>query len=262
MTLKAIIDNLDDVEESQRGLYTKQADGTFRLDVEGVEFPSDVEGLKRTLDTYKAETRKLKASLKAFEGIDPDEVRELLADREKGAADDAKARGDWEAREKQLIDKHRQEQEKLQTAIAALEGFRDRALIDSAARVALEKHGGSSALLLPHVKSRLRVVADGDDFTTQVVDANGHPQVADAQGNPLTIDGLVAQMKEDQAYAPAFASSGKSGGGSAGGGQQGGSNGRPTPTGKIGWHDREGFSQNLEDIAAGKVAVESPPELE
>ncbi len=79
MALKATIAKLEDVAEHFRAEYKPNADGTFRLDTEGVE---DVSGLKSaaTKERESAEAAKLalKDFMAKFKDIDPDEARKMM----------------------------------------------------------------------------------------------------------------------------------------------------------------------------------------
>jgi len=80
MALKAVVSKLDDVDEALRGLYVPNADGTFRLDAEGIE---DVTGLKNALSSErksrKAADDARNAQAQEFEGLDPVEARNVLS---------------------------------------------------------------------------------------------------------------------------------------------------------------------------------------
>lgn len=57
MGLKAVLDTLDGVDESLKGFY-QQADGKFRLDIEGgYKLPSEVEGLTSALGKERQRAR-------------------------------------------------------------------------------------------------------------------------------------------------------------------------------------------------------------
>lgn len=80
MALKRTLASLEEVGEAFRGLYTKQADGTFVLDVEGFE---DVGGLKKALESERTSRstfeRELKDLRKQIDGLDPEKAREAMA---------------------------------------------------------------------------------------------------------------------------------------------------------------------------------------
>ena len=78
MALKAVIDNLDNIDERYHDLYVEK-DGKFTLTpIEGmkpqVEFDAVYRGLGKEREAHKA----TKATLSAFDGLDPNGVREKL----------------------------------------------------------------------------------------------------------------------------------------------------------------------------------------
>ncbi|MGH9338846.1 MAG: hypothetical protein ACRD1R_04475, partial [Acidobacteriota bacterium] len=91
MTLKAVLEKLDDVPEGIREHYKQGEDGKFRLDAEGVEFDEDVKGLKHVLESERKLSSKLKKEMERFKDVDPDRYRELEEEARK-------------AKDKKLID--------------------------------------------------------------------------------------------------------------------------------------------------------------
>ena len=84
MSLKAVVKTLDDVPEEARALYAEK-DGSFHLDIEGIENHPGATSLKNALDREKAERIKrqetideLKVAAAKFKDIDPDKAREAL----------------------------------------------------------------------------------------------------------------------------------------------------------------------------------------
>ena len=118
MTLKRKINNLEDVDEALRSLYTKQHDGTYRLDAEDDD---DVSGLKAALEMERENVGKSKKELhklrQQYQGVDLEEYEKILADAEalrkkklldSGQVDElvnqrlAKAQKDWDSQRENL----------------------------------------------------------------------------------------------------------------------------------------------------------------
>jgi len=74
MALKLIVETLEGIAEPQQALYVKQADGKFKLDVDGIE---DTGGLKTALQKERDARAALEAKVKDYDGIDLEEVRKL-----------------------------------------------------------------------------------------------------------------------------------------------------------------------------------------
>ncbi len=76
--------------------------------------------------------------------------------------------------------------------------------ISDAASRALAEHKGSVELLLPHVKSACKVVKQADgSYVVVVRDAQGDSRF-DSAGGPMTVNGLVAEMKTQDTFSRAF----------------------------------------------------------
>jgi hypothetical protein len=101
MAVLEILENLDDVDDSEKDSYTQNEDGSFQRDV-------DVNGLKSALDAErdraKEDSKRFKDLQKQFEGIDPVKYKEILAKAEK----DEKER--LEKEEQSLLDKGKNEE--------------------------------------------------------------------------------------------------------------------------------------------------------
>ena len=88
MALQFVVDSLDAVEESARGLYV-EADGKFRLNVDGYEDPAGLKSaLQKERDAVKAAKTQLADAEKfkgQFDGLDIEAVKGLL---QKASLDD------------------------------------------------------------------------------------------------------------------------------------------------------------------------------
>lgn len=123
---------------------------------------------------------------------------------------------DWTKRLTTAVDTEKGKTTRMQTSL-------ERYLVGQAAAEALAKAGGSPDLLLPHVRSRVKVVQDGEDFIARVLDADGTSIRTGNNGQPMSVADLVAEMKTQPAFAPAFKSEAKGGSGKQPG------EGRPAP---------------------------------
>jgi len=261
MALKAIIAEAEHTKlpEAVQKEYTKRDDGTFMLDVEvtqgfGLE---NVDGLKKALEAERGTARKLTATLKSFEGLDPAAARAAVAkvvemekwDPEKEVAEKIKAR------EEQLVKKHQDE-------LTAVKGKADSYFnqmkqdkVTAAITAAVTEHKGSVDLLLPIIERHVKLrEADNGTLVVEVVDDKGQPRVGDGQGNPMTIPQFVAELRSTDRFARAFDGTGSTGsgagGGSAGGGGGPGPKGRTTKT-----ITSKEIGSNLEAVASGDMSV-------
>lgn len=109
MALKAVLDTLDGVDEAHKALYV-QADGKFRLDVEGgFKTSEEISGLTSALGKERSSREAAERAAKAFEGLDPEKAREALEKLKTVDLTKLKSveeiQREWEAREKPLKDK-------------------------------------------------------------------------------------------------------------------------------------------------------------
>lgn len=225
--LQLTVDTLDDVPEALRDQYTQVDGGKFRLQIDGYEDPT---ALKSALQKERDAARKAAQQAKAWAelGKSPEEIAELVAAAEKAAEDKAKQGGEWDKLRQQIIDKHTAELVKKDERISALTLSLERRLIEADATAAIAAAKGVPELLLPHVRSRVRVIEEDGEFKVQVVDASGTQRV-DGKGQPLSIADLVGEMRSDPIFGRAFDSSVANGGGA---GSAGGSGGAGATKGK------------------------------
>ena len=147
------------------------------------------------------ELKEAKAALKGFKGIDPDKYRDLQDAAEESEAADAKRKGDWEKREKQLVTKHDRKVDELQAVIADQNSRFAGSRKEAEALSAIGKFHGNENLLKLNVMNALQT---DDDYNVY----------ADVDGKRLTAEAYVKTLAEDTTYAGAFPGTGMSGGGS------------------------------------------------
>lgn len=225
--LKAIIDNLESVPEAVRGEYRPGTaddgqEGKFVLQVEGSNGwgLEDVSGLKNALGRERTRADKAESKIKKFGDLDPEAAREAIEKIAEFQAIDPKKEGDRIAKEKidaaikQIVEKHSVELDGLNKKAGGYLGKVKALLIDNVATTALAEHKGSVDLLLPHVQrnTRLKETDDGN-FVVEVVDKDGNVRIGDSKGTPMTVQQLVAEMRQSQTFGRAFEGSGTSGGG-------------------------------------------------
>lgn len=263
MALKARVTaaELAALPEAIRKEYTDAGDGAHMLSVTAVDGYDlqDINGLKSALQKKTTELNTAKSTLKAFEVdgevLDPKVALKAIEDVKKFATLDPKKLADEQVATalKQQQEQHNKllgtesaKAEKLKTQLRAV-------LIDQAATAVLASKGGNVKLLLPHVRGKLDMVEDGENFKVRVIDEAGHTRIHVAKGQTadMNIEQLIDEMAASTDFATAFKAPGSPGGGTQGGGAPGGGNAPGTvsksqfATGQV----------SLEDVAAGKVRV-------
>lgn len=148
MALKFVLDSLDDLDDSLKGLYSKHTDGKFYLDVDGAV-------AKNKVDEFRDNNISLKQQLEEmtdkFGNIDLDKYQALI---DKEALDDGKKRVTMEKvddivaeRTTAMKAEHNTQLEALKTTNSALNGQLNGLLIDGTVRTAaVEAKVASTAL--------------------------------------------------------------------------------------------------------------------
>lgn len=227
MAVKAIIDKLDDVAEPLREHYragTKDegTEGKFVLGVDAVGgfALEDVTGLKSALGAERTKREGLEGTVIKFKDLDPDKARAALEELEELKKLDPSKEADkiantkFEAAKIQLLEKHGQELVQRDERIGKLTGAMDKLVRQSAAVAAIAAAKGSVDLLLPHVLANTRTKeADDGEFSVEVIDGKGNVRIGDAKGGAMTLEGLVAEMRQSDTYSRAFDGDGHTGSG-------------------------------------------------
>jgi flagellar hook-basal body complex protein FliE len=225
MKLPKVVDSLEGVDEKYRVFYVEDGE-KFRLDdltIEGFVAETEVTGLRQNRDDILTEFKTFK---KKYDGVDPEEFRKLR----EAVADDLKKKnqksGDHDAIVKQLTDDYEKKLTNATEKSTALEKDIQRVMVDNVATAAIAKAKGNVKVLRTHVKDTCRCVQDDDgSWSVEVLGKDGRPRVSPGKASELmSIEELVAEMKESEDFAPNFEGDGATGGGAAGG-RTGGSGG-------------------------------------
>lgn len=222
------------------------------------ELDAEVEGLKKKnlellgkLKTTDERAKELEGAIAPWKGLDPEKVKAALAALEKADGEKHKQAGDWEAREKQLREQMAKEHAAIVGPLEEKLRQREAGLFKSVAeRDALEAMGkpdikGVSALLLPLLLPELDVQAVDDKLVTVVKGPDGKPRYRTTDNTLFTVEDRLKELRAKPEYGGAFQGSGGSGTGAEG---RGGTGAAKVVT-------KDQVIDNLEGIAAGKVAV-------
>lgn len=200
MALKFKYKSKEEVPAEHLSFYVER-DGAFVLDAEGAVEKSRVDEFRNNNVALK---KQLDETLKRFEGIDPDEARKLLEQKQKLEEGQLLKEGDVEkivlARVKtaiEPIEKRAQAAEqsavKLSERLAEIE-------INRAAIVAATKLG-LRASAIPDLTLRARTVFRMVDGKAVAFDADGKTPLYGADGlTPLTLDEWAAKLVVEAAH--------------------------------------------------------------
>jgi hypothetical protein len=119
-----------------------------------------------------------------------------------------------EQKDRELAKKLKQAEEEKQTAIKerdAMYGSLETYMRENAAVQALAASKARGKILLPHVMRQTKIIHDdGGKYLLRVVDEDGDERV-NGDGKPMTVDDLVAQMRQSEDYSFAFDGDGATG---------------------------------------------------
>jgi hypothetical protein len=236
MGLKPTLDSLDGVPEALHEYY-EEKNGSFMLNVEGMLArselegmglnPDDLPGLVKNRDALLTEVKKLKTR---YRDVDPEKYLELVAKEEELENEKLKAKGDWDAKERQLAEKFEKERFSWDEDRKAMSGTIEELMVRN---VALDELGKAKVisnrvhLIMPWIERMVRVVKDDSGkYVTEVRNpTTGEVRISPKSGSmsPMTIAELVEEMKDSEEYGVCFESDGVSGSGASGAGGKGGS---------------------------------------
>jgi hypothetical protein len=232
--LKAIVTNLEEIDEGLRGFYV-QKDGKFFLNVTPVDgFQLDnTQGLKTALGAERNNVSVLQAQLKPYEGLDAAAARtaiERLAAFGDITPEAAKTAAETAAR-LQALDPEKQAEQIANTKLetfkgqisaqynlketefttkikgledtnASLVGQLQTLMADNAIQAEVAKanplddaRDAVELLVGKFVKTSMK---EGK-VIVQVLDTNGNPRIKDVHGTPFTVADLVAEIREKSA---------------------------------------------------------------
>lgn len=245
MSLKPRVQSLDEVPESVRSFYSEAEGGGFALAVEGMVPKSRLDEFRDTNIALRREQEELR---KKFEGVDPEAAREALArvqrERDKKLIDAGKL-------DELVAERVAAMKSDFDRQLAALTGDRDKMagrlselVIDTAIRDAAAK-SGVRATAIDDVLLRGRQVfrlADG-----QAVAMDGDKPIYGKAGEPMSVAEWVGNLT---AAAPHLFEPSR-----GGGAPQGSGGGGARVPGTVQRSDTKAFLDNLDAIAAGKIAV-------
>lgn len=194
----------DALSKSLQELYSGDGD-EYILDTD--DTTDDTGALKRALERERVEKKKAKDKLKELE----DAATAADEERQRKEGDIAKIEEGW----KKKLDKRDAEHA---TRVEILEGGLRSLLVDSVAVAMAAKIATAPALLVPHIKARLKADIVEGKAVTVVLDEAG-------QASTLTLEQLEKFFTNNKEFAPIIIGSRASGAGSGGSRSGGGAPG-------------------------------------
>lgn len=210
LKLKLTADEHKSLDEGIKGLY-EEKDGAFVLGVDGIE---DTNGLKSALEKERKARSEYEKTVRQYQGLgkSPDEIAELVKAQEESEKNKLEQKGEWEKLKAQLLESHKKELAARDEAIQKMKGTLESYLVDAAATEAIAAAKGIPQLLLPHVKSAVKVIEEDGKYQVRVVGPDGSPRM-NAKGEFLGIKDFVSEMRESEVFSRAFEGTGTTGSG-------------------------------------------------
>lgn len=240
MTIKAVVDSLDGLSPEIAKLYQQGEGGKHYLTVSGLDEHPEIGALRRAKEHEKA--ARLAAENKAAE---LSSSLDALTDERDGLLSRAIPREDVERLEGSYKEKLAKREAELTEQIKGLTGNLEKILVDNVAQTIAADLSDHPAILLPHVRGRLRAEMQDGQMTTRVLAADGSPSAH-------TVDDLKKELLTSDAFAPILRGTRARGGGAAGAPGGGGaptnkSLSEMTEKERVEWHrkDPEGFREAL-----------------
>lgn len=203
MTLKLTLTSLDGLSAEVAQEYIEQEDGTFRLDVSGLE---DTGALKRAKEHEKTQRKAAQAKATELQSKieDLEEQIAALGDPARGSADALKL----QKLERLLSETNT----KLTSRESELMGEISRLTSASTATILVGELTDFPDLMLPMIRDRLTTVMEDGRAVVKVKDPDGDV-------GTMTVAELKAEIENDTKYAPLLRGSGGSGSGAPGKGK-------------------------------------------
>lgn len=209
MALKSVLTSLEGLSEELKKEYTEK-DGKFYLNLEGLDDHPSVGALKRAKDHEKGLRQAAEAAQRAAE----DKV--VAKDTElEGLRTGAIPKADVDALRTSFETKQAEQQTAFDAKYGTLTSQIEKVMLDSAALKMATELSTVPSLMVPHIRSRLRLEDVNGELVVHVADAAGKPSAA-------TLDDLRNEMLQNKNFAPILIGSKASGGGANGGSGGGG----------------------------------------
>lgn len=219
------VEDINKVPEDFRGLYKEGSDGKYTLNTEDAGVKSAVSAITRlnkSLAAARAEAKakgEAKPDLSALSefGETPEDVAKNVQAKIAELTDQL-TKGDKnkinvDKIKEDLAKEHAKQTQALTSKNEALTSQLHTLLVENAAVAEITAAKGVPDLLMPFVKSQIKVIEADGKLIPRVVDAQGDIRYSGVTGEPMSIKELVADMKGQEKYGRLFESEQKSGAG-------------------------------------------------
>lgn len=209
MALKSILESLDGLSEDVKKEYTEK-DGKFYLDIEGLDEHPGVGALKRAKDHEKSLRQKAEGKVTELENTLTEKETEI-----EGLRTGAVPKDDVNALKTSYETKLSTKEAEFNEKYGKLNGLVEKHMLDGKALEMATAISTVPALLVPHIRGRLKLEEVNGELSISVLDQSGKPSAA-------SLDDLSKELLSNKNFAPILIGSKASGGGASGGSGGGG----------------------------------------
>jgi hypothetical protein len=209
MPLKSVLTSLDGLSDELRAHYVER-DGKHYLDIEALDDHHAVGALRRAKEHEKKLRQDAETNARNLE----EQLRARDTEIE-GLRTGAVPKADVEALRKSYDEKLNAEKSKFTDQYTKLNSLVERHVIDGAATKLAAEISTAPDLLLPHIRSRLKLETVNDEFTISILGSDGKPTAN-------SLEDLRKELLSNKAFAPILIGSKASGSGASGGSGRGG----------------------------------------
>lgn len=209
MALKSVLTTLDGLSEDVKKEYTEK-DGKFYLDIEGLDEHPGVGALKRAKDHEKSLRQKAEEKVAAIEDQLTAKDNEI-----EGLRTGAVPKDDVNALKTSYETKLAAQQQAADAKYTTLNSLVEKHMLDGEALRLATDISTVPALLVPHIRGRLKLEEVDGQLSVSVLDQSGKPSAA-------SLDDLRKELLSNKNFAPILIGSKASGGGANGGSGGGG----------------------------------------
>lgn len=213
------VESIDKVPAQFQKLYADKPgeDGKFTVNPEFNAVAEALNGFNRSNKTLRQQLKDNKPtdlSVFAEYGDTPEAILEGFKAKltEAGGAKGAEVQKQIDAAKQSIAEANKKELEKRDQRNQALQGQLYNLIVENAATAAIAELKGVPELLLPFIKTQVKVNEENGEFKAQVIDAQGEVRYG-ATGSPMTIKELVQEMKAQEKYGRLFESEAPAGSG-------------------------------------------------
>lgn len=203
--LPGAVDDIDALPEHFRPAYKQGEDGKWRPNVRATEDGwafQNVAGLRKALESEKAERRKAKAAAQQFEGLaerleglDIDEVVETYNRVREGKLTDAEQVSKMrESLKKQSDERYNTQREEYEAKVQSLVKQLVRDKVEGEAAKAFASCGGDAFALMPHLRDACEVREIDGEYRAVVLNKDGEPRISNREaGDLMTVEEYVTE---------------------------------------------------------------------